>query len=381
MAGSSDPFERWAAVIELAEGADPSAKAALLVLAEDADEMVRDAARAEIERLSGPKPKQRRSRRLTDFQPARDLDLIEVYLSQMRRIPMLRHDQVIALRLDMLRGDEAALLLAETGGSGEGDPATRRRLERACSAGSEARRRLIEANLRLVNSIARRYIRSGVPLLDLIQEGNVGLMRAVEKFDPSLGLRLSTYATWWIRQSITRAIADSARVIRLPVHAFEKVNAVARVARQVEEQAGRIPDDVEIGAALGLEPHRVRYFREDFDDACSLDELLEVGSSDWQKSEPPEWRLRLWSDGSEAFTSVCESGLHDQIMKTLSSLSERERVVIEMRFGFGDDCVHTLEEIGRVFRVTRERIRQIESKALGELRKPARSRPLREYLG
>lgn len=380
LAHSEDPFERWAAVFELVERSEPAAEAALRVLASDADEMVRDAARAAVERLAGPRPKKRQTRRIQRSTPARDGEPLDAYLAQMRRIPMLRHDQVVKLRLAMLEGEQAGRLLAEEAERADdsGDHRLERRAARA--RGLDARRRLIESNLRLVYSIAKRYGFSGLPLSDLVQEGNIGLIRAVDKFDPSLGFHLSTYATWWIRQSITRAIADTNRVIRLPVHMAEKINAVGRFSDQTEARTGRRPTDAEIAAALNLEPERVPHIRAYADDACSLDELLTPVDDTDEETEPREWELGLWTDGSEVFHHVCSIGLHDQIMDLLRDFSDREQDVIEMRFGFDGGRIYTLEEIGLVFGVTRERIRQIEAKSLTRLRHPSRSWLLSDYL-
>ena len=246
-------------------------------------------------------------------------------------------------------------------------------LENAARDGNAARQALTDANLRLVVSVARRYSNRGVPLIDLIQEGNLGLLRAVEKFDWRRGFKFSTYATWWIRQAVSRAIADDARTIRIPVHLYDVVNRMARISGQLHQELGREPTDEEIGAALEISPERVRELNQVLPQPISLDGFV---------GEDQDTRLSdvVADDNATSLELAAEQRLlADQIRDTLLTLTPRERRVIERRFGLTDDTDETLTSIGREIGVTRERIRQIEATALRKLRHPSRAKRLRGF--
>jgi RNA polymerase primary sigma factor len=304
-------------------------------------------------------------------------DPVRMYLREIGRVPLLVAAEEVALAKRIEAGVEASVQLAELDAAGELgglDADEARRLQVLADDGDDAKSSLIQANLRLVVSIAKRYVGRGMQLLDLIQEGNMGLMRAVEKFDYTKGFKFSTYATWWIRQAITRSIADQARTIRIPVHMVESINRVHRVQRQLVQQLERDPTIDELAEEVGMTAERVREIQRISLDLLSLD--APVGEED--DSYLADF---IKDDGAEEPDDVAtRQMLQNEVRNVLGELNEREKDVVIMRFGLDDEQPRTLEEVGRHFGVTRERIRQIESKTLAKLRHPHRSQKLREYL-
>lgn len=298
-------------------------------------------------------------------------DTVSLYLKEISRIPLLRAEQEVEYARGMEIGKKARLQLSRTPNV---SPNERAKLEARMRDGELCRQKLIKANFRLVVSIAKKYIGRGVSFLDLIQEGNIGLIRAVEKFDYKRGFKFSTYATWWIRQAITRAIADQGRTIRVPVHMCERINKLTRVSRQLVQELGREPTPDEIAKELGTTPKKVERIIKISQRPLSLE--MPVGEE--QDSHlgdfiPDESTLGPTDAASHQL-------LREQMEEILTSLSPREGRVLQLRFGLKDGKSHTLEEVGKKFGVTRERIRQIEAKALRKLRHPSRSRKLRDYL-
>jgi RNA polymerase primary sigma factor len=297
-------------------------------------------------------------------------DLVRIYLREIGRVPLLTAEEEVELAKSIEAGLFAEEKVARAAIITSGE---RTDLELLARDGVRAKQRLIEANLRLVVSIAKRYVGRGMLFLDLIQEGNLGLIRAVEKFDYTKGYKFSTYATWWIRQAITRAIADQARTIRIPVHMVETINKLVRVQRQLHQDLGREPAPEEIGAEMGLSPERVIEIQRIAQEPVSLQSPIGEEDSD----------LGDFIEDADAVVPIEAAAfilLQDQLNGILGSLSDREQRIIQLRFGLTDGHPRTLEEVGREFGVTRERIRQIESKTLAKLRHPTRAQMLREYL-
>jgi RNA polymerase primary sigma factor len=298
-------------------------------------------------------------------------DPVRMYLQEIGRFPLLTPQQEVELAMQTEAGIRAEEKLETVDLL---PPEERLILERAVRQADRARKRLVEANLRLVVSIAKKYVGRGLSLLDLIQEGNLGLIRAVEKFDYRKGFKFSTYATWWIRQAVTRALADQARTIRVPVHMVETINKLARAQRTLVQELGRDPTIEEIADELELAPEKVTELRRIAQDPVSLETPLgeEDDSTLGDFVEDPDAEIPVEAASFKLLQSY--------LSLTLEDLNEREREVLVMRFGLADGKVRTLEEVGAHFNVTRERIRQIETKALAKLRQPARARMLEGYL-
>ncbi|MBF0975183.1 MAG: RNA polymerase sigma factor RpoD [Atopobium sp.] len=302
-------------------------------------------------------------------------DPVRMYLKEIGKVDLLTASEEVHLAMKIEAGTAASQKLEDfEDGLIELNRAEQRRLMRIESVGLDAKQQLISANLRLVVSIAKRYVGRGMLFLDLIQEGNLGLIRAVEKFDYTKGFKFSTYATWWIRQAITRAIADQARTIRIPVHMVETINKLIRVQRQLLQDLGRDPTPEEIGAEMGMSPDRVREIQKISQEPVSLETPI---------GEEEDSQLGDFIEDSSAVAppdAASDSMLREQLEQVLDGLADRERKVIKFRFGLEDGHPRTLEEVGKEFGVTRERIRQIESKTLAKLRHPSRSGRLKDYM-
>ena len=310
-------------------------------------------------------------------------DPVRMYLKEIGKVPLLSADEEIELAQKMEAGSVAVekipLLkerLAETGEEQEKEEiqAEIKALQLDVDRGSDAKKRLAEANLRLVVSIAKRYVGRGMLFLDLIQEGNLGLIKAVEKFDYRKGYKFSTYATWWIRQAITRAIADQARTIRIPVHMVETINKLIRVSRQLLQELGREPTPEEIAEEMKMPVERVREILKISQEPVSLETPIGEEEDSHLGDFIKDDNVPVPADAA-TFTL-----LKEQLEEVLGTLTEREQKVLTLRFGLEDGRARTLEEVGKEFNVTRERIRQIEAKALRKLRHPSRSRKLKDYL-
>jgi RNA polymerase primary sigma factor len=326
----------------------------------DAEEFAREARSARDEELALKAPTN---------------DPVRMYLKEIGKVPLLTAEQEVILAKAIEEGEGATAEIDKaTDGGRKLSPPRLRELQRTERQGQLAKKKLIEANLRLVVSIAKRYVGRGMLFLDLIQEGNLGLIRAVEKFDYTKGYKFSTYATWWIRQAITRAIADQARTIRIPVHMVETINKLIRIQRQLLQDLGREPTPEEIGREMEFSPEKVREILKVSQEPVSLETPI---------GEEEDSHLGDFIEDSDAVVPVDAASfilLQEQLDSVLHTLSEREKKVIQLRFGLTDGHPRTLEEVGREFGVTRERIRQIESKTLSKLRHPSRSQKLRDYL-
>ena len=350
----------------------------------------------------------------TDDEPLNDLsnvfdaasDPVRMYLREIGQVPLLSAEDEVRLAKAINEGMEAEEKLS---GNGSLTPDELAELQRAIRQGNRARRSLAEANLRLVVSVAKRYMGRGMSFLDLIQEGNIGLLKAVEKFDHTMGYKFSTYATWWIRQAISRSIADQARTIRIPVHMVETISHLIRTQRRLQQELGRDPTpedialDAEMSSIVGLEEEEreiillARANSERLDPIMSrklrrasnrVEQILRISLEPMSLetpvgSEEDSYLGDFIKDETmpEPDDAASAQLLREQLRTILKSLNPRERQVLEMRFGLKDGQSHTLEEVGQAFGVTRERIRQIEAKALRKLRHPLRSRKLRDYLG
>ncbi len=274
-------------------------------------------------------------------------DSVRMYLREIGKIPLLKPEEEMELAQRIVKGDK------------------------------KAKDKMVESNMRLVVSIAKKYVGRGLDFLDLIQEGNTGLLRAVEKFDPDKGFKFSTYATWWVRQAITRAIADQARTVRIPVHMFETINKVVRTARRMTADLNREPTNEELAKELDMEPEKIDYVMRIKQDIASLDASIA------REGDDEDSALGDFVEDEERESpedSAANQILKEQLSEIISSLSSREQKIIRLRFGIGGGRPHTLEEVGNEFRVTRERIRQIEAKALAKLRKNKETKKLHEYL-
>ena len=309
-------------------------------------------------------------------------DPVRMYLKEIGKVPLLSAEEEIELAKNMEAGavakEKIAILKSREENATEEELAEIREeiknLQKDLDAGDEAKKRLAEANLRLVVSIAKRYVGRGMLFLDLIQEGNLGLIKAVEKFDYRKGYKFSTYATWWIRQAITRAIADQARTIRIPVHMVETINKLIRVSRQLLQELGREPSPEEIAAEMNMPVERVREILKISQEPVSLETPIGEEEDSHLGDFIQDDNVPVPADAA-AFTL-----LKEQLEEVLGTLTEREQKVLTLRFGLEDGRARTLEEVGKEFNVTRERIRQIEAKALRKLRHPSRSRKLKDYL-
>jgi RNA polymerase primary sigma factor len=373
-----EPVEVDAPDEEAAEGeAVPVAEAAAEVPAAEDDEIAEP---SEKDKASGDfvwdeeeSEALRQARK--DAELTASADSVRAYLKQIGKVALLNAEEEVELAKRIEAGLYATQLMTELAERGEKLPAAQRRdMMWICRDGDRAKNHLLEANLRLVVSLAKRYTGRGMAFLDLIQEGNLGLIRAVEKFDYTKGYKFSTYATWWIRQAITRAMADQARTIRIPVHMVEVINKLGRIQRELLQDLGREPTPEELAKEMDITPEKVLEIQQYAREPISLDQTI---------GDEGDSQLGDFIEDSEAVVAVDAVSftlLQDQLQSVLETLSEREAGVVRLRFGLTDGQPRTLDEIGQVYGVTRERIRQIESKTMSKLRHPSRSQVLRDYL-
>ncbi|HVQ49597.1 MAG TPA: RNA polymerase sigma factor [Mycobacterium sp.] len=364
---------------EAAAGAEPAAKTPAVVVPAPADDD-EIAEPSEKDKASGDfvwdeeeSEALRQARK--DAELTASADSVRAYLKQIGKVALLNAEEEVELAKRIEAGLYATQLMAEFAERGEKlTTANRRDYSWICRDGDRAKNHLLEANLRLVVSLAKRYTGRGMAFLDLIQEGNLGLIRAVEKFDYTKGYKFSTYATWWIRQAITRAMADQARTIRIPVHMVEVINKLGRIQRELLQDLGREPTPEELAKEMDITPEKVLEIQQYAREPISLDQTI---------GDEGDSQLGDFIEDSEAVVAVDAVSftlLQDQLQSVLETLSEREAGVVRLRFGLTDGQPRTLDEIGQVYGVTRERIRQIESKTMSKLRHPSRSQVLRDYL-
>jgi len=360
------------------EAEKPKAKAAKKASADDDDDEIAEP--SEKDKASGDfvwdeeeSEALRQARK--DAELTASADSVRAYLKQIGKVALLNAEEEVELAKRIEAGLYATQLMSELTEKGEKLPAAQRRdMMWICRDGDRAKNHLLEANLRLVVSLAKRYTGRGMAFLDLIQEGNLGLIRAVEKFDYTKGYKFSTYATWWIRQAITRAMADQARTIRIPVHMVEVINKLGRIQRELLQDLGREPTPEELAKEMDITPEKVLEIQQYAREPISLDQTI---------GDEGDSQLGDFIEDSEAVVAVDAVSftlLQDQLQSVLETLSEREAGVVRLRFGLTDGQPRTLDEIGQVYGVTRERIRQIESKTMSKLRHPSRSQVLRDYL-
>ena len=375
--GDDEPVE-----VAADEGADAEAEPAVAEPAEDVPAAEDDeiAEPSEKDKASGDfvwdeeeSEALRQARK--DAELTASADSVRAYLKQIGKVALLNAEEEVELAKRIEAGLYATQLMTELAERGEKLPAAQRRdMAWICRDGDRAKNHLLEANLRLVVSLAKRYTGRGMAFLDLIQEGNLGLIRAVEKFDYTKGYKFSTYATWWIRQAITRAMADQARTIRIPVHMVEVINKLGRIQRELLQDLGREPTPEELAKEMDITPEKVLEIQQYAREPISLDQTI---------GDEGDSQLGDFIEDSEAVVAVDAVSftlLQDQLQSVLETLSEREAGVVRLRFGLTDGQPRTLDEIGQVYGVTRERIRQIESKTMSKLRHPSRSQVLRDYL-